>query len=80
MDGLFFFVAVTESDRQMAHHLNGTGPHGPIEAPGRLERLRNRFQRSTVTQPVSLVTPAAMGTVDEPGKTDLHPTAPAASR
>jgi hypothetical protein len=79
MDGLFFFIAVTESDRQSQHGLNGTGPYGPVEAPGRLERLRNRLQRATTRQSPSPTTVATVAG-DESGHAGLRGSAPAAGR
>jgi hypothetical protein len=80
MDGLFFYLAVTESDRQSRHGLNGTGPYGPVEAPGRLERLRNRLQRATTTRQSPSAITVTTATGEEPGHAGLRGSAPAASQ
>lgn len=79
MEGLLFFVAATEGDRQMHHHLNGAGPHGhddtivaPIPAPGRLERFRTRCQRLTAIRPAPRALPASVMT-GESGQPGLRP-------
>lgn len=77
MDGLFFFVAVSESDRQMRHGLNGATPHGnptPFATPGLLARLRARFQVVTNSHPL------ASETSHESGQSGLGHAAPSSSR
>jgi hypothetical protein len=75
MEGLHFFIAVTESDRQTRHSLYDVTPHRhdeAIAAPGRLARLRTFLQRVTATRPAARVLPTTVKTGDEAGRTGLR--------
>jgi hypothetical protein len=75
MEGLHFFIAVTESDRQMRHSLSDVTPYchdDAIAAPGRLARLRTFFQRVTATRPAARALPRTVVTGDEAGRPGLR--------
>jgi hypothetical protein len=76
MEGLHFFIAVTESDRQTRRSLYDVTPHchdEAIAAPGRLARLRTFLQRVTVSRPAVRALPRTVVTGDEAGRTGLRP-------
>lgn len=56
MDGLQFFVAATEIEREMRHAVRAAGPHGeydPVDRQARFGRLRRLFRRGPDIAPVA---------------------------